>query len=203
MKIKVLFLFVISLFTQVVMVSCCGPGNNGGTAYFAITGIDATAVYDFEFQVSISEGDSINSDSLLIKIDFYSESIASNISVSNFGLMQAVYACEEMPFILLLKSKIKSFTIKSDQPFGNHPAGFNLSEYADIAVVFIQNSEASLPIQAFVDNMNQSFGIATGATYMIYLKLKPENNLYHRFTIEIESEDGQKISSQTQQIKWG
>lgn len=202
MKIKVLFLFVISLFTQVVIVSCCGPGNNGGTAYFAITGIDATAVYDFEFQVSISEGDSINSDSLLIKIDFYSENIASNVSVSNFGLIQAVYACEEMPFIPLLKSKIKSFTIKSDQPFGNHPAGFNLAEYADIAGVFIQNSEASLPIQAFVVNMNQSFGIATGATYMIYLKLKPENNLYHRFTIEIESEDGQKISSQTQQIKW-
>ena len=186
---------------QIVLISCCGSlfgSNDAGTINWSLTEIDVTAVYDFEAQESILEGDSINSDFLLIKIDIYSETVTSIFNFKKFDFIQGAYACSPMPPSMQLKSKIKSFTIKSDQPFQDHPAGFDLAEYATISHYFSQNT--SLPIQTFVDYENESF--SWDDTRVIKINSIPENNLYHRFTIEIESEDGQIISSQTQQIKW-
>ena len=205
MKSKVIFLFFNSIIMQVVLTSCCGSifggnVNSSGINYFAITAIDATAVYDFELQESISDGDSINSEFLLIKLNLQNEYVASIIEMYNWGIMQGAYACSEPEPLRQLKSKIKSFTIKSDQQFQDHPAGFDLAEYATISPDFSQNSELSLPIQTYVDYENESFSL--DVTKIIKINAIPENTLYHRFTIEIESEDGQLISSQTQQIKW-
>jgi hypothetical protein len=207
MKLKVIFLFVVAISMQVMLTSCCGSifggsANTGGTSYHAITEIDATAVYDFESQESISEGDSINSDSLLIKIDFYTEKIAFDNEPNKFGFIQGAFACSEVPIVSLLDSNIKSFRIVSDQTYLNHPAGYDLAEYADIVPAFMQYSNNSLAIKAFVYNLNLSFNLYSGESYIIYLKSKPGNNLSHKLTIEIESEDGQVISSETQNFIW-
>lgn len=196
---------------QVLLVSCFGCGgilssnSNGGTSYYTLTALDSRAVNDFENQLSINDGDSIGSDLLLIKINISADMVAVIFNRNNAGFMQSAYACDEMPVVQLLTSKIKSFTIMSDQPFLNHPPNFDLAAYATVWNEFLQNSEDSLSIQEFVGYLQDFYLDKSNygdGNHIIYLDTKPENNLYHKFTIAIEMEDGQILSSQTQALKW-
>lgn len=201
---RVILIFGISIGIQVVLVSCfgCGNNSNGGTFYYTLTAIDSKAVYDFKNQVDISDGDSIVSDSLLIKLNIGADMVASIFNRNNIGFIQSAYACEEMLPVVLLTSKIKSFTIMSNQPFLNHPANYDLAAYATIGNEFVQNNEHSFSIPEFINYLEEFFVERPDENYIIYLNTKPENNLYHKFTIAIETEDGQILSSQTQKIKW-
>lgn len=166
--------------------------------------------WDITNNQSIIDSLVIDYENFAIELDFSLLETSNNIDY-DLGHRLYAFSCDGPN---LLRNKFVSVNIYSSEDYDlNHVTGVSLNEYFTLYLVYRSNCEnlkncgnnvGNLSLNYFNDNLAELFeydNIKNLALYIVPNK-KSDFDEYQQFTVELELEDGTKMSSTTSFVKF-
>ncbi len=195
---KILIVFLLITIAPIFMyVSCCNCPDFK-EKFYKISALTVNAYGSSN--ATIDTGAVTSVDTIYVKYEMIQDCIA-DASEQFRGFLNAAYACYCSGCGYNgLKSKIKNFVITSDTKYNDTlPAGNSLNQIFRVKKWNYYQDHNKITLDTVKTKLNEGY---QDFSLVLYAVIKPAPNSTHRFTLTIEMENGEKVTSVTKPINW-